>query len=156
MQHFEVKNDTNAWKGIVVIMDKYKVGLAGEDAAAEYLIKSGYRIISRRHRSGHLETDIIAADDKYILFAEVKTRRAFPGGSHPYGTPGSAVGYKKSANLIAAAEDYLRNHRDEVFGLQPRIDVIEVYADPRADSFRPVRLNHIKNAVRKRRSTEAR
>ena len=137
-------------------MDKYDVGLAGEDAAAEYLIRAGYRIISRRHRSGHLETDIIAADSKYILFAEVKTRRAFPGGAHPYGTPGSAVGYKKSANLIAAAEDFLRNHRGEISGLQPRIDIIEVYADPRADGFRLVRLNHIKNAVQKRRGTEAR
>lgn len=130
-------------------MEKHMVGIAGEDTACEYLERSGFRIISRRYRTGHLETDIIASDGKYILFTEVKTRRAFPGVSHPYGTPGSAVDRKKSSNLIAAAEEYLRTHRDETAGLQPRIDVIEVYFDPKKDGFCLVHLNHIRNAVRK-------
>ena len=132
-------------------MQKHKVGLAGEDTAAEYLEQLGFTVIERRYHTGHLETDIIAVNNEYILFTEVKARRAVPGGSHPYGTPGSAVDAKKSANLIAAAEEYLRTHKAETSSLQPRIDVIEVYFDPSADEPCLLHLNHIKNAVRRRR-----
>jgi len=133
-----------------IIMQKHKVGLAGEDTAAKYLERSGFKVIERRCHAGHLETDIIAVNDEYILFTEVKARRAIPGGTHPYGTPGSAVDAKKSANLIAAAEEYLRTHKEETKDLQPRIDVIEVYFDPREEGMCLLHLNHIKNAVRRR------
>lgn len=132
-------------------MQKYAVGLAGEDIAAKHLEDLGFTVIHRRYHSGHLETDIIAANGEYILFTEVKTRRCFPEGDHPYGTPGSAVNVRKSANLISAAEEYLRTHKADTADLQPRIDVIEVYLDPRADDVKVLHLNHIKNAVRKRR-----
>ncbi len=127
------------------------VGIAGEDTATEYLEKLGFTVIERRYHTGHLETDIIAVNGEYILFTEVKARRAIPGGSHPFGTPGSAVDAKKSANLIAAAEEYLRTHKTETAELQPRIDVIEIYFDPREDDMRLLHLNHIKNAVRRQR-----
>ena len=132
-------------------MQKHTVGIAGEDMACDYLEKLGFTVIERRYHSGHLETDIIAVNDEYILFTEVKARRAIPGGTHPYGTPGSAVNAKKSANLIAAAEEYLRCHKAETKDLQPRIDVIEVYFDPREDDACLLHLNHIKNAVRRRK-----
>lgn len=136
-------------------MQKQAVGLIGEDIAAAHLEKLGFNVIERRLRFGHLETDIIASNGEYILFTEVKTRRAIPEGAHPFGTPAAAVDTRKSANLIAAAEEYLRSHKAETEGLQPRIDVIEVYLDPKTDAPKLLYLNHIKNAVRKRR-TEAR
>lgn len=119
--------------------------------AAEYLEGLGFTVIERRYRTGHLETDIIAVNGEYILFTEVKTRRAFPDGVHPYGTPGDAVTAKKSANLFAAAKEYLAAHKAETAELQPRIDVIEVYLDPREEDARLLHLNHYKNAVRRRR-----
>lgn len=133
------------------IMEKHAVGLVGEDIAAGHLERLGFTVIGRRYRSGHLETDIIAVNSEYILFTEVKTRRAFPDGSHPYGTPAAAVDSRKSAHLIAAAEEYLRSHKEDTEGLQPRIDVIEVYLDPRSEAPKLLYLNHFKNAVRKRR-----
>ena len=136
-------------------MQKHTTGIIGENIAAEHLEKEGFTVIARRHRTGHLETDIIAADGEYILFTEVKTRRARPDGAHPYGTPGDAVTPAKQKNLISAAEQYLNAHRDETAELQPRIDVIEVYLDPASDEPKVLRLNHYKNAVRKHR-TEAR
>lgn len=132
-------------------MQKHSVGIAGEDTAAAFLESLGFKVIERRYHSGHLETDIIAVNHEYILFTEVKARRAIPGGSHPFGTPGSAVDSKKSSNLIAAAEEYLRTHKAECANLQPRIDVIEIYFDPREDEPCLLHLNHIKNAVRRRR-----
>lgn len=131
-------------------MDKrYSVGLAGEDACVRFLEENSHRILCRRYRSGHLETDIISTDGKYIVFTEVKARRALPGAPHPFGTPSAAVTKKKAENLIACAEEYLRSHDGEVGELIPRIDVVEVYFDPREDSPVLLRLNHIRNAVKK-------
>lgn len=136
-------------------MQKHTTGIIGEDIAAEYLEKEGFTIIARRHRTGHLETDIIAVNDEYILFTEVKTRRDRPDAAHPYGTPGDAVTPAKRRNLISAAEQYLKSHKEETAELQPRIDVIEVYLDPASEEPKVLCLNHFRNAVRKHR-TEAR
>ncbi len=136
-------------------MQKNTVGEVGEEMAARYLEEHGFSVLERRCRVGHLETDIIAANGEYILFTEVKTRCAFPNGSHPFGTPAAAVDRKKQDRLIAAAEGYLRLHKESVSELQPRIDVIEVYLDPREDTPVLLALNHIKNAIRRTR-TEAR
>ena len=130
-------------------MKRGDTGRAGENFAAQYLEDLGFRIVERNARVGHLETDIIAADDKYILFTEVKTRRTRPDAPHPFGTPGSAVNAAKAERLIRAAEEYMRTHRDEYDSLQPRIDVIEIYADPETEEFSVLRLSHIKNAVRR-------
>ncbi len=130
-------------------MQKHTVGLAGEDIASEYLEGLGFTVIERRFRSGHLETDIIAVNGEYILFTEVKTRRARPDAAHPYGTPAAAVTAKKADNLTKAAEEYLRTHRESTEKLQPRIDVIEVYLDPASDDPNLLTLNHYKNAVKK-------
>lgn len=133
-------------------MLKNKVGEAGEAIAAQYLEEQGFAVLERRCRIGHLETDIIAANDEYILFTEVKTRCAFPKGSHPFGTPAAAVDRKKRDRLIAAAEGYLRLHRQTTSELQPRMDVIEIYLDPREDTPVLLSLNHIKNAIRRSRT----
>ena len=130
-------------------MKRGDTGRAGENFAAQYLEDLGFRIVKRNARVGHLETDIIADDDKYILFTEVKTRRTRPDAPHPFGTPGSAVNAAKADRLIRAAEEYMRTHRDEYGSLQPRIDVIEIYADPETEEFSVLRLSHIKNAVRR-------
>ena len=49
-------------------------GRFGEDAAAQYLTDNGYTIKGRNVRFGRHELDIIAEDDEYIVFVEVKTR----------------------------------------------------------------------------------
>lgn len=130
-------------------MKRGDTGRAGEDFAAQYLENLGFHIVERNARVGHLETDIIAADGKYILFTEVKTRRTRPDAPHPFGTPGAAVNAAKADRLIRAAEEYMRTRRDEYGSLQPRIDVIEIYADPETEEFSVLRLSHIKNAVRR-------
>ena len=126
-------------------MKRGDTGRAGENFAAQYLEDLGFRIVKRNARVGHLETDIIAADDKYILFTEVKTRRTRPDAPHPFGTPGSAVNAAKADRLIRAAEEYMRSNPDETV----RIDVIEVYADPKSDAYRTLDIVHTENSVRK-------
>lgn len=131
-------------------MTNEEAGRLGEESAASYLCGKGFHILGRNVHSGHLETDIIAANDQYIVFAEVKTRRAFPSGSHTFGRPAVAVNQHKQDRLIAAAEDYLRKHRDTLAGLQPRIDVIEVYISPICDVYKVLHIEHLPGAVRRR------
>lgn len=54
--------------------NKSQLGRLGEDAGCEYLVKKGYKIISRNFRQKWGELDIIAvAPDKTLVFVEVKT-----------------------------------------------------------------------------------
>ena len=131
-------------------MTREEAGRLGEESAVSYLCGKGFHILGRNVHSGHLETDIIAADDQYIIFAEVKTRRTYPGKSHPFGRPAGAVNRQKQERLIAAAEDYLRKHRDTLAGLQPRIDVIEVYISPHCDAYKVLHIAHLPGAVRRK------
>ena len=66
----------------------------GEELAAEYLRKKGYKIIDRNFRKGYGEVDIVAIEDpnsseKTLVFVEVKTRT-----SNLYGSPLEAINYK--------------------------------------------------------------
>lgn len=49
-------------------------GQKGENIASQYLIDSGFIILSRNFRSKFGEIDIIAKKDSTIYFIEVKTR----------------------------------------------------------------------------------
>lgn len=56
--------------------DKKKLGDRGEDYTARYLEKQGFHIVERNWHSRYGEIDIIAENEEYLLFVEVKTRRA--------------------------------------------------------------------------------
>lgn len=49
--------------------------MAGEDAAAVYLQKAGYRIIERNFRCRFGEIDAVALLDEMLVFVEVRYRR---------------------------------------------------------------------------------
>jgi putative endonuclease len=119
-------------------------GHHGERAAADYLIKKGYRILEMNYRSSHREIDIIAEDDIRVIFVEVKSRTAAPHSPGRYGRPGMAVTYKKRAHLIAAAQSYLRQKSP---GKRARLDVIEVYFKPSESGLPEIAgIKHIENA----------
>ncbi len=130
-------------------MNKYDIGLAGEESASAFLEKKGYTVISRRMRIGHSEIDIIAHDEEYLIFAEVKTRRTYPDALSPYGTPSSSVDRKKQGYLLRAAQAFLRENHEKYGDKFFRIDVIEVYADPNSEEYRVLKIEHIMNAVKK-------
>ena len=127
-------------------MHNIKLGQLGESIACDYLKKNGYKIISRNlHVSKH-EIDIIAEDDSFLVFIEVKTRSVAYEESSSYGSPGRAVNYKKRSNTVLAAKTYLMTNYTNK---QPRIDVIEVYMKDRgAISISPqlLSVNHIRDA----------
>ena len=52
-----------------------ELGKKGEDAAVRYLRQKGYEILERNWVYERYEIDIIARDEEFIVFAEVKSRQ---------------------------------------------------------------------------------
>lgn len=90
-------------------------GRVGEEYTAQILAEEGFRITARNFHSRFGEIDIIAENEKYIVFVEVKTRRE--GGLVP---PLEAVTPAKQKKIILTAQVYLMEHPSD---LQPRFDV---------------------------------
>ena len=112
-------------------------GRWGEEKAAEYLRKKGYRITAMSYRTRMGEIDIIAENRKYLVFVEVKLRK-----SDTFAKAMEFVDRNKQRRLTLAAMQWLQHNPT---ALQPRFDVIEIYAPSGMDTARPV-INHIKNA----------
>ena len=113
------------------------LGRWGEALAAEHLRRAGYQILAANWRSRFGEIDLIAADQNYLCFVEVKLRK-----SAAFGGAGEFVDRGKQNKLRWTAELYLSCHQTR---LQPRFDVIEVYAPQGTDTKAP-RVRHIENA----------
>lgn len=121
-------------------------GKMGEDSAAAFLCGKGYSIIERNARIGYLEIDIIAEKDGTVAFAEVKTRSEYPGCESRFSRPCFAVTRRKQEKLIAAAREYMKRSTSlqrKTF----RIDIIEVYIQPKSDKYKVLKINHMPNSV---------
>lgn len=117
--------------------DRHALGLWGEDRAARWLQVRGYRIVSRRYRRREGEVDLIAQRGDYLCFVEVKLRR-----DARMGEARESVDRRKQERLRAAATHYLLEHPTD---LQPRFDVMEVYAPEGMQTQRPA-IRHWPNA----------
>jgi len=119
-------------------------GARGELIAERHLLAAGYRIVERNFRTRYGELDLIAADDRAIVFCEVKTRI----GSGRAGPPGAldAIGPRKRRKVRAMAMEWLqkrppgpdRPRRDNL-----RFDAIGVTLAP---DGRLLRLEHVVDA----------
>jgi putative endonuclease len=49
-------------------------GLMAEGVAELFLRAKGFQILERRYKTSHGEIDLIALDDQYLVFIEVKVR----------------------------------------------------------------------------------
>lgn len=59
---------------------KHKTGKIGEQYAAEYLQKNGYKIVHQNLYTRFGEIDIVAYKDRRLVFVEVKTRKSLVNG----------------------------------------------------------------------------
>ena len=113
------------------------VGAWGEALAAEYLRKKRYAIVAAHYYSRFGEIDLIAKNRKFLVFVEVKLR--------------------KNANFAAAVEYVDRRKQDRIritaaiwleqnpTKLQPRFDVIEIYA-PEGTATEAPEIHHMEDA----------
>ncbi len=82
--------------------DKIKTGSQGENLAAEFLIKKGFRIVARNYRCKRAEIDLIIQREDWLIFVEVKTRS-----SNAFGEPESFVTEFQGRRIYEAAEEYI-------------------------------------------------
>lgn len=113
------------------------LGRWGESKVAEWLRKNGYKVIGAGYRCRFGEIDLIAINDKFICFTEVKMRR-----NAEFAQAREFVDRHKQERLRLTAQHYLCEHLSE---LQPRFDVAEVYA-PQGISTKNPKINYIENA----------
>lgn len=102
--------------------ERHVIGKYGEDVAERYLKQKGYNIINRNFSCRQGELDIVAENNEYLVFVEVKTRSNFL-----YGNPADAVDKNKCRHMYKVAKYYLHIHGWE--NRFVRFDVIEVYID---------------------------
>ena len=112
-------------------------GAWGEALAAQFLQKKHYKIVATNYRCRFGEIDIVAANRKYLLFVEVKLRK-----SAKFAQAAEFVDSFKQERLRTTAELYLSENPTE---LQPRFDVIEIYAPEGINTKKPV-INHLEDA----------
>ena len=108
-------------------MEKQLIGVLGERLVCKKYTDNGYKLLTVNY-------DIIAQNNKTIVFIEVKTRK-----NDNFAKAGEAVTYSKQQKLKATAAMYLQEHSLE--DMPARFDVAEVYA---ADK-NPI-INIIENA----------
>ncbi len=113
------------------------LGTWGEEQAAAYLRKKRYNIVAMNYRCRYGEIDLIASNRKYLAFVEVKLRKADSfAAAHEY------VDRYKQDRIRTTAELYLSQNPSD---LQPRFDVIEIYAPEGTNTAQP-KINHMEDA----------
>lgn len=84
------------------MQNKRQIGAAGEEYAAQLLVKSNLKIISRNYRCPKGEIDLIAEDEGCLVFVEVRSRS-----SGKQGWAEESITEHKRRKLYAVASYYL-------------------------------------------------
>ena len=112
-------------------------GAWGEALAAEYLRKKRYELVAAGYRTRFGEIDLIVKNRKYLVFVEVKLRK-----SGDFAKALEYVDRRKQDKIRITASMYLAQNPTE---LQPRFDVIEIYAPEGMETRRP-EIYHMEDA----------
>ncbi|MDR0984593.1 MAG: YraN family protein [Ruminococcus sp.] len=115
-------------------MTSREIGNIGETCICKYLLKYGYEILKRNYVVRGGEIDIIASNENYIVFVEVKTRK-----ENSLVSGFDAITKNKKRLIIGAAEKFIRTNKIK---LQPRYDICTVTMR----GVQPVRIDYIDNA----------
>jgi putative endonuclease len=128
--------------GVGAAARRRSLGRQGEEIAAAYLEGMGYELVVRNWRTRAGELDIVAREGNWLVFVEVRTRRAaVDGGTPALGIPEESVTPRKQMRLVAMSEAYLF---EMPWQGTWRIDVIALELWPDGSISR---LNHLRDAV---------
>ncbi len=114
-----------------------EIGNRGEAIAARYIKQRGFVVSKTNYHSRFGEIDIIAENNEYLLFIEVKTRA-----QNSIAAPRAFVTKTKQQRIIKTARYYLMYNPT---GLKIRFDVAEVIKDD-DNGFENATVNYIENA----------
>ena len=112
-------------------------GAWGEALAAEYMRKKRYKLIATGYRSRFGEIDLILSNRKFLVFAEVKLRK-----SDSFAQGRDYVDTRKQDRIRVTVSVYLSQNPTK---LQPRFDVIEIYAPDGPLTVEPT-ITHLEDA----------
>jgi putative endonuclease len=122
--------------------------MEGERLAARHLEARGCEVIARNFRTRFGELDLVARDQRFLVFCEVKTRivrgvSTPPGAANPLG-PFASIGSRKQRQVRSMAREWLAQGLLE--GARPaeiRFDAIGISFDARG---RLLSLEHLEAA----------
>ena len=112
-------------------------GAWGEAKAAEFLRKKHYILVAAGFRCKFGEIDLIVKDRKYLVFVEVKLRK-----NAKFAQALEYVDRRKQDRIRTTATMYLAENPTR---LQPRFDVIEIYA-PQGTMTKEPEIYHLEDA----------
>lgn len=112
-------------------------GAWGEALAAEYLRKKHYKIEAAGYHCRFGEIDLIVSDRRFLVFVEVKLRK-----SGNFARAMEYVDRRKQDRIRVTASMYLSQNPTK---LQPRFDVIEIYAPEGTATAHP-EIRHMEDA----------
>lgn len=95
-----------------------ELGKKGEEIAAFFLVKNGYKILHRNWHFGHKELDIVATLNELLVVVEVKTRW-----TNYWEEPKESVRRKKQKFIIDATEEYVQKYN---INLDVQFDIISI------------------------------
>ena len=81
---------------------KVELGKKGEELAAVYLQEKGYQILKRNYMIGHSDIDILAKNNEFLVFIEVRTKS-----NGTRGMPEDTLTKKKLRRMKNTAELYV-------------------------------------------------
>ncbi|MEW6448418.1 MAG: YraN family protein [Bacillota bacterium] len=114
-----------------------RLGETAEAFAVNFLKRKGYRILAQNYRCRYGEIDIVALDNRVLVFIEVRAK-----GSAAFGLPQESVGRRKQKKLREVARHYLATEREK--GTVCRFDVVAVQYD--VENQKVKTIEHIENA----------
>jgi putative endonuclease len=109
-------------------------GSRSERAAARFLRRLGYRILTRNYSCPHGELDLIALDGRCVVFVEVRST-----GTDDASRPAASVDDAKQRRLTNLALHYLQQHR--LLDCAARFDVLAMSWP--ANQREPTIVHHI-------------
>lgn len=119
-------------------MGKSKLlGAWGEALAAEYLRKKHYKLVASGYQCRFGEIDLIVENRQFLVFVEVKLRK-----NGVFAQAMEYVDRRKQDRLRMTASFYLSSNPTQ---LQPRFDVIEIYAPDGTNTHKP-EIRHMEDA----------
>ena len=113
------------------------IGAWGESIAAEYLRKKKYTVVAAGYQCKFGEIDLVVSNRKYLVFVEVKLRK-----KADFAAAMEHVDHAKQDRLRVTASMYLAKYPTK---LQPRFDVVEVYAPDGVETTQP-EIRHLEDA----------
>jgi putative endonuclease len=135
------------------------VGALGEDLARRHLEARGFEVLDANFRTRHGELDVVVADNRCLVFCEVKTRVAArrpageccaPASGPRDDKPGddlgpfASIGVRKRHQVRQMAREWLAlRGREAPWREEIRFDAIGIQFDP---GGRLIRLDHLEGA----------